>query len=99
MTMDSQYDIILRPLVTEKTNRMMAMGKYTFVVRPDANKIQVRKAVEAVFKVKVVKVCTINVQGKPKRMGRFLGRTASWKKAIVTLAPGSRIEFFEGVGA
>jgi large subunit ribosomal protein L23 len=93
------YDIILRPLITEKTNRMMAQNKYTFVVRPSTNKVEIRKAVEALFKVKVTKVCTMNMHAKPKRMGRFLGRTASWKKAIVTLAPGSRIEFFEGAGA
>ena len=90
------HDIIIRPIVTEKSNRMMEDNWYTFEVHSMANKIQIRKAVEEVFKVKVVKVNTINVKSKPKRMGAFKGKTRSWKKAMVSLAAGQRIEFFEG---
>jgi large subunit ribosomal protein L23 len=93
------HDIIVRPVVTEKSSRLMSHNKYTFEVLPQANKIEIRKAVEEVFKVKVTSVHTINMPSKPKRMGRFLGRSRSWKKAIVTLAPGQRIEFFDGAGA
>lgn len=93
------HDIIIRPVVTEKSSRMMESNKYTFEVLPAANKIEIRKAVEEVFKVKVSSVHTIKVRSKPKRMGRFLGRTRSWKKAVVTLLPGERIEFFDGAGA
>ena len=90
------HDIIVRPIITEKSNRMMEHNKYSFEVLPQANKIEIKEAVQAVFKVKVEKVNTIQVRSKPKRLGAFLGRTRSWKKAIVTLAPGERIEFFEG---
>ena len=92
------HDIIVRPIITEKSSRLMAMDKYTFEVLPQANKIDIRKAVEEVFKVKVASVHTIKVRSKPKRMGRFLGRSRSWKKAIVTLRPGERIAFFDGAG-
>jgi large subunit ribosomal protein L23 len=94
----SAHDIIVRPIITEKSSKMMSQNKYTFEVRKDANKITIRRAVEEVFKVKVSEVHTINVHSKPKRMGRFLGRTRSWKKAIVTLLPGQRIPFFDGAG-
>ncbi len=90
------HDIIVRPIISEKSSRQMEHGKYTFEVLPKANKVEVKKAVEEVFKVKVQKVHTIKVRSKPKRMGMFLGRSRSWKKAIITLAPGERIEFFEG---
>lgn len=93
------HDILIRPVITEKSSRMMEHNKYTFEVLPNANKIEIRKAVEEVFKVKVSRVHTIKVRSKPKRMGRFLGRSRSWKKAIVTLLPGERIAFFEGAGA
>jgi large subunit ribosomal protein L23 len=93
------HDIIVRPIITEKSNRMMEHNKYSFEVLPQANKIEIKEAVQAVFKVKVEKVNTIQVRSKPKRLGAFLGRTRSWKKAIVTLAPGERIEFFEGANA
>lgn len=93
------HDIIIRPIITEKTSRMMELGQYTFEVLPQANKIEIRNAVEEVFKVKVAKVNTIKVRSKPKRMGAYLGRTRSWKKAIVTLAPGEKIAFFEGASA
>ncbi len=92
------HDIIVRPIITEKSSRLMGFNKYTFEVLPQANKIEIRKAVEEVFKVKVSSVHTIKVRSKPKRMGRFLGRSRSWKKAIVTLLPGERIEFFDGAG-
>jgi len=91
------YDIIIRPIITEKSNRHMAYNKYTFEVHPDANKVEIKKAIEEIFSVKVEKVHTVNIKPKPKRLGRFLGRSRGWKKAIVTLAPGERIEFFEGV--
>ena len=93
----SDHDIIIRPIVTEKSNALMEHGTYTFEVLPDANEI--RKAVERVFKVKVSKVHTMNVHPKPKRMGVFLGQSRSWKKALVTLVEGQRIEFFEGANA
>ncbi|MDR3333016.1 MAG: 50S ribosomal protein L23 [Synergistaceae bacterium] len=92
------HDIILRPIITEKSSRLMALNKYTFEVLPQANKIEIRKAVEEVFKVKVTSVHTIKVRSKPKKMGRFSGRSRSWKKAIVTLLAGERIEFFDGAG-
>ncbi len=90
-------DIIIRPLVTEKTTALMQEGKYTFVVDKKANKIQIRNAVQEVFKVKVLGVNTINMFGKVKRVGRSVGRRSDYKKAIVKLAPGESIEFFEGV--
>lgn len=93
------HDILIRPIITEKSSRLMAHDKYTFEVLPKANKIEIRRAVEEVFKVKVASVNTIKVRSKPKRMGRFIGRSRSWKKAVVTLRPGERIEFFEGAGA
>lgn len=93
------HDIIIRPVVTEKSSRLMQMNKYTFEVHPMANKIEIREAVEVVFKVKVKSVHTIKVHPKPKRMGAFTGKTRAWKKAIITLAEGERIQFFEGAGA
>lgn len=93
------HDIIIRPIITEKSSRLMEYNQYTFEVHPRANKIVIRQAVEEVFKVKVRSVHTIHMHPKPKRMGAFQGRTRSWKKAIVTLAPGERIEFFEGASA
>lgn len=90
------HDIIIRPLITEKSSRLMELNKYSFEVHVSANKIQVRKAIEEVFKVKVTCVHIMNIHPKPKRMGAFLGKTRSWKKAIVSLAPGERIDFFEG---
>ena len=93
------HDIIVRPIITEKTSRMMEMGQYVFEVLPKTNKIEIRKAVEEVFNVKVVRVNTVQVRSKPKRLGAFLGRSRSWKKAIVTLAAGQKIAFFEGASA
>jgi large subunit ribosomal protein L23 len=89
--------LIKRPIVTEKTTKLMEQNKYCFVVDPKANKTQIKHAVEEIFKVKVKAVNTLNLLGKVKRMGRYEGRRPSWKRAIVTLEKGSRIEFFEGV--
>jgi large subunit ribosomal protein L23 len=91
------HTIIKRPLVTEKSTSLMEENKYCFVVDPRANKNQIKQAVEEIFKVKVIAVNTSNVLGKIKRQGRFSGRRPSWKRAIVTLEQGNRIEFFEGV--
>lgn len=88
-------DIILEPIETEKSYNLTALNKYTFKVRKDATKTQIKQAVEKQFNVDVIKVNTINVRGKLKRMGRFEGRRPDWKKAIVTLAPDQTIEFFE----
>ena len=93
------HDIIIRPVVTEKSSRLMGLNKYTFEVHPAANKVEIRKAVEVVFKVKVKSVNTMKVPSKPKRMGAYVGKTRAWKKAIITLADGERIKFFEGAGA
>ena len=80
------HDIIVRPIITEKSSRMMEHNKYTFEVHRQVNKIRIREAVEEIFKVKVTDVHVINVHPKPKRMGAFRGLSRSWKKAIVTLA-------------
>ena len=94
----SQYDIIKRPLNTEKTNiQQDEANQVSFEVDRRANRIEIRKAVETAFNVKVKTVNTIQVKGKRKRRGRTLGKRKSWKKAVVTLMPGSRIDFFEGV--
>ncbi len=91
-------DIILKPIITEASMANTALKKYTFKVAKDANKIEVAKAVEELFGVQVAKVNTLNVRGKQRRQGRFVGYTASWKKAIVTLTEDSKtIEFFEGM--
>jgi len=93
------YDVLLKPVITEKSMELMGEKKYTFLVHPDANKIQIREAVEKMFDgVKVKKVNTMNNRGKNKRRGYITGRTADTKKAIVTLTPESKdIEFFEGI--
>ena len=87
-------DILIRPLITERTTDLMTQGKYVFVVDKRANKIQIADAVKEVFNVKVEAVNTVNVKGKKKRMGRTSGKTASYKKAIVKLSAGETIEFF-----
>jgi len=87
-------EILIRPLITERTTDLMAEGKYVFVVDKRANKIQIADAVKEVFNVKVEDVNTVNVKPKAKRMGRSVGKTASYKKAIVKLAAGETIEFF-----
>ncbi len=96
--MKEAHQIIKRPLITEKsTDQKEEASQIAFVVDPRANKIEIRQAVEKLFKVKVVKVNTVNMLGKKKRWGRFMGKKPDWKKAIVTLRPGDHIEFFEGV--
>ena len=90
-------DIIIRPVVTEKSMNMLADNKYTMIVDKKANKTEIKNAVESIFKVKVEKVHTMNLKGKPKRMGRFEGRTSSRKKAVVTIKPGHKIKLFEGM--
>lgn len=96
--MKEPRDIIIKPLVTEKSNYLMEENKYTFVVCPRANKIEIKKALEEIFGVKVGSVNTMRVKGKPKRMGVHRGYKSDWKKAIVTLRPDSKpIELFEGL--
>ena len=90
-------DIIIRPVVTEKSIGLMENNKYVFKVALSANKIEIKKAVEEIFKVKVVDVNTVRVKGKEKRMGRSVGKTSDYKKAIVQLAEGDSIEIFEGL--
>lgn len=91
-------DIILKPVVTEESMMGTAFKKYTFAVAKDANKIEIAKAVEELFDVKVDSVNTMNVRGHLRRYGRFEGYKASWKKAIVTLTEDSKtIEFFDGM--
>lgn len=92
------YDIIRRPIITEKAMNEMADKKYTFVVDVNANKTEIKKAIEEIFKVKVDKVNTVRVLGKIKRQGKYEGRRPSYKKAIVKLTADSKgIEFFEGL--
>ncbi|KXG75721.1 MAG: large subunit ribosomal protein [Tepidanaerobacteraceae bacterium] len=92
------HDIIIRPWITEKSMAMKEQRKYTFVVHPDANKTEIKNAVEAIFGVKVEKVNTMNVRGKKKRVGIHEGKRPDWKKAIVTLKKDSKpIEFFESL--
>jgi large subunit ribosomal protein L23 len=96
--MRNAHDIIIKPLVTEKsTDQLERNGAYTFVVAKDANKIEIGKAIENLFNVKVREVRTMRYAGKQRRVGRHVGRRASWKKAIVTLQAGDTIEIFEGV--
>ena len=93
------YDIVKRPVITEQSMEQTEMKRYTFEVAKSANKIEIAKAVEEIFGVKVVKVNTLNMQGKEKRTGAYpKGRRPSWKKAMVTLSEDSKtIEFFEGM--
>ena len=96
--MTNPHDIIIRPIVTEQSMAQMAENKYTFVVSKQANKTEIKKAVEAIFGEKKKKVNTLNYDGKVKRMGRSVGRTASFKKAVVKLTADSKeIEFFQGM--
>ena len=91
-------EIILRPVITENSLEGVADKKYTFKVAKDATKIDVKRAVEELFGVKVAKVNTMHVRGRSRRQGNTMGRTASWKKAIVTLTEDSKtIEFFDGI--
>lgn len=92
-------EIILKPLVTERGTALKEQGKYLFLVAPDATKTEIREAIEAMFKqekVEVVKVNTAKLPGKKRRFGRFMSEPGRYKKAVVTLKAGQKIEFFEG---
>jgi large subunit ribosomal protein L23 len=92
------HQVIVRPVISEKSyNLIETEGQYTFQVDRRANKNQIKRAIESAFDVTVDKVNTVNVKSKPKRQGLTRGRTATWKKAVVKLAEGERIELFEGV--
>jgi large subunit ribosomal protein L23 len=93
----NQYEIIKRPLITEKTNIQKELhNQLTFEVDRRANRIEIKRAIETIFNVRVAAVRTAQVTGKIKRRGRILGKRRDWKKAVVTLRPGERIDFFEG---
>ena len=91
------YEVLRRPVVTEKETRQIASNKYTFEVALEATKIQVKEAVELAFNVKVVSINTSRLLGKKRRLGKHSGVTPTWKKAVVTIQEGQKIEFFEGV--
>lgn len=94
----NQYDIIKKPLITEKSSiQKEDSNQVSFEVDCRANRVEIQQAVESIFNVKVVKTNTMQVKGKNKRRGRILGKRKDWKKAVVTLVPGERIDFFEGV--
>ena len=92
--MATAYDIIIRPIITERAMSGAADKKYVFEVAKDANKVEIRQAIEAIFNVTVTKVNTLNVKSKPKRVRMQPGRTRTWKKAMVTLKDGDTIELF-----
>ncbi|MEW9670163.1 50S ribosomal protein L23 [Ammoniphilus sp. 3BR4] len=88
-------DVIKRPIITERTTEMMEFNTYVFEVAPGSNKTEIKLAIEKIFDVKVASVNTMNVKGKPKRMGRYVGKRKDWKKAIVKLSDDSKaLEFF-----
>jgi large subunit ribosomal protein L23 len=91
------HQVLVRPIITEKNTMLADQGKYAFEVAPTVNKIEIKHAVEEVFKVRVAAVNVMRVPGKQRRMGRSYGMTRSWKKAVVTLEAGERIELFQGV--
>ena len=95
--MRSPYDVLVKPMISEKTIALMEDDKYTFFVAKDANKIEIKQAVEEIIEVTVVDVNTRNQKGKVKRMGRFVGKRPDTKKAIVTLKAGDKIEVFSGL--
>ena len=96
--MKSAHDVIIRPIITAASMSRLPDKKYTFEVASDANKIDIKKAIEEIFKVEVDKVNTISVKSKNKRVGYHLGKTSEWKKAIVTLKETSKtIEFFDSM--
>jgi large subunit ribosomal protein L23 len=90
-------EIIIRPIISERSMELVEENKYAFFVDRRANKVEIKKAVEELFDVNVKAVNTVNAPGKKKRLGRSVGRTPDRKKAIVTLEPGSKIEIFEGL--
>lgn len=89
--------VVIRPVVSEKSFVQAEIGKYTFRVHEDAHKTQIRQAIEQLFDVRVVNVRTVSVKSKPKRRGLYAGRTRTWKKAIVQLQPGDTIPIFQGL--
>ncbi len=91
------YEVLRRPLITEKNTALQTLNKYAFEIADGANKMMIKEAVEKAFKVKVTGVNVVTVRGKSKRMGRRMVHTNPWKKAIVTLQVGDKIEYFEGV--
>jgi len=91
------YRVLVKPLVTEKASSLSAAGKYLFVVNPKMNKVEIKKAVRAIYKVEPIKINIANFSGKSVRYGRTAGKTKDWKKAVVTLKPGDKIEIYEGV--
>ena len=91
------YEVLRRPLVTEKNTQLQALNKYAFEVADGSNKMMIQQAVEKAFKVKVTGVNIITVRGKSKKVGRRMTQSSPWKKAIVTLKTGDKIEYFEGV--
>jgi len=91
------YEVLRRPVITEKNTELQAQGKYAFEVAREANKPQIKQAVEKAFEVKVTTVNVMTVHGKQRMIGGRRVLTQSWKKAVVTLQPGDKIEFFEGV--
>lgn len=96
--MKAAQDIVIAPIITEKSMSVIADKKYTFKVATDANKVEIAEAVEKLFGVEVAKVNTMNVRGHKRRMGRYEGTTAAWKKAVVTLTEKSKtIDFFDGL--
>ncbi len=90
-------EVIVRPVITEESMKGVEEGRYVFAVHPRATKVDIREAVEKLFRVRVEKVNTLWVRGKKRRRGRTEGMTSPWKKAVVKLAPGQKIEFFEGL--
>ena len=96
--MKAAQDIVIAPIITEKSMSVIADKKYTFKVATDANKVEIAEAIEKLFGVEVAKVNTVNVRGHKRRMGRYVGTTAAWKKAVVTLTEKSKtIDFFDGL--
>ncbi|MFA5308367.1 MAG: 50S ribosomal protein L23 [Dehalococcoidales bacterium] len=91
------YEVLRRPLITEKSTALQDLNKYVFEIADGANKLMIKQAVEKAFKVTVMGVNVVTVRGKTKRMGRRMVHTLPWKKAIVTLKAGDKIEYFEGV--
>lgn len=91
------YAVLLRPLVTEKTTALTSLNKYVFEVDIRANKDQIKEAIQLAFNVRVTDVNTMKMKGKPKRWGRKVTLRPDWKKAVVTLVPGDKIDLFEGV--
>ncbi len=91
------YAVLIRPIITEKSTILASQDKYVFEVDPRANKAQIKEAVQLAFNVRVAEVNTMTMKGKPRRFGRRIVHRPNWKKAVVTLVPGDKIELFEGV--